>query len=121
MSDINAWVKTRIDFDLRPDFWNEYVAKIDELRLDANDLVLDTIKCIDDLYKKKILNKGRWDKVVSKMQMFKGTFSQKIDCQNQPLIHIVYIPKVQKNYHPVKITLCYNCYLLRNTKSLESN
>ena len=49
MSDINAWVKTRIDFDLRPDFWNEYVAKIDELRLDANDLVLDTIKCIDDL------------------------------------------------------------------------
>ena len=70
MSDINAWVKTRIDFELRPDSWNEYVAKIDELRIDANDLVLDTIKCIDDLYKKKNLNKERWDKVVSKMQVF---------------------------------------------------
>lgn len=46
VSELNGWTKTRIDYGLRPSSWQEYVADIDEIRTNVNDLIAETIKLI---------------------------------------------------------------------------
>lgn len=68
--DINAWVKTRIDYYNRPGSWKEYVERIDCVRTIANQLVIEIIGFIDFLYKKRRFNKDKWDRVVEKRKQF---------------------------------------------------
>ena len=44
VSELNGWTKIRIDYSLRPSSWQEYVADIDEIRSNVNDLIVETIK-----------------------------------------------------------------------------
>ena len=68
--DINAWVKTRIDYYNRPGSWKEYVERIDCIRTIANQLVIEIIGFIDFLYKKRRFNKDKWDRVIEKRRQF---------------------------------------------------
>lgn len=53
VSELNGWTKIRIDYNsLRPSSWQEYVIDIEETRRNVNDLIVETIKFIDDVYKK---------------------------------------------------------------------
>lgn len=76
VSEVNGWVKIRIDYSLRPSSWEEYVAEIDEIRTNVNDLVEETIKLIDDIYKKGRYTKDRWKRVENRLDIFrKHTFA----------------------------------------------
>lgn len=57
VSELNGWIKIRIDYSLRPSSWLEYIADIDETRSSVNDLIVETIKLIDDVYKKRKIYK----------------------------------------------------------------
>lgn len=46
VSELNGWTKTRIDYSLRPSSWQEYVTDIDEIRINVNDLIVETIKSL---------------------------------------------------------------------------
>lgn len=74
ISEVNSWVKTRIDFSLRPLSWNDYISEIDNLRIISNNLVTATIKSLDGCYRKKKLGKENWDKVVAGVAAFKKFF-----------------------------------------------
>jgi methyl-accepting chemotaxis protein len=56
ITEINGWVKTRIDYSYRPDSWEKYLSRVYEIRGAANKLITDTILCIDYLYKKQHIN-----------------------------------------------------------------
>ncbi len=71
VSEVNGWIKNRIDYSLRPSSWEQYVAKIDQIRMDANELVEETIKFIDDIYKKGRYTKERWKRVETRLEKFK--------------------------------------------------
>ncbi|MGM1049832.1 MAG: hypothetical protein ACQEXX_27375 [Bacillota bacterium] len=76
ITEVNSWIKSRIDYHYRPETWRQYVSKIDELRKVADTLITKMISCFDYLYKKKYLNKGRWTKVEESIEQFKAlTFS----------------------------------------------
>lgn len=67
VSEVNGWVKIRIDYTQRPESWGQYVAEVDEIRTDVNELIEQTIRLIDDIYKKEDLPKkdGSESKAVS--------------------------------------------------------
>lgn len=71
VSEVNGWIKNRIDYSLRPSSWEQYVTKIDQIRMDANKLVEETIKFIDDIYKKGRYTKERWSRVETRLRNFK--------------------------------------------------
>lgn len=50
--ELNGWIKIRIDYSLRPSSWQKYVDNVDEIRTNVNDLVVETIRLIDDVYRK---------------------------------------------------------------------
>ncbi|BFH60483.1 hypothetical protein [Paenibacillus azoreducens] len=76
ITEVNSWIKSRIDYHYRPETWKQYVSRIDELRKVADTLVTNMISCFDHLYKKQYLDKGRWTKVVESTEKFKVlTFS----------------------------------------------
>ena len=77
VSEINGWIKIRIDYSLRPTSWEEYVKEIDQVRVDINDLIEETIKFIDDIYKKGRYTQPRYEKIKSKLNVFrKHTFAE---------------------------------------------
>lgn len=49
VSEVNGWVKIRIDYTQRPESWGQYVAEVDEIRTDVNELIEQTIRLIDDI------------------------------------------------------------------------
>ena len=71
VSEVNGWVKIRIDFAQRPESWGQYVAEIDEIRADVNELVGQTIKLIDDIYKKGRFTKERWERIEEQINVFR--------------------------------------------------
>ena len=71
ISEVNGWVRIRIEYGLRPVSWNEYIQKIDLVRSSVNSLLLDTIKLIDDIYKKGRYTKERWSRVEAQMKIFR--------------------------------------------------
>lgn len=77
VSEINGWIKIRIDYSLRPKSWEEYVKEIDQVRIEINDLIEETIKLIDDIYKKGRYTQARYEKIRSKLKVFKNhTFAE---------------------------------------------
>lgn len=77
VSELNGWTKTRIDYSLRPSSWQEYVADIDEIRSNVNDLIVETIKLIDDVYKKGRYTKDRWKRIEDRLKVFREhTFAE---------------------------------------------
>lgn len=77
VSELNGWTKTRIDYSLRPSSWQEYVADIDEIRSNVNDLMVDTIKLIDDVYKKGRYTQDRWKRIEDRLKVFREhTFAE---------------------------------------------
>ena len=77
VSELNGWTKTRIDYSLRPSSWQEYVADIDEIRINVNDLIVETIKLIDDVYRKGRYTQGRGKRVDDRLKVFKEhTFAE---------------------------------------------
>ena len=77
VSELNGWTKIRIDFSLRPSSWQEYVAEIDEIRSNVNDLIVDTIKLIDDIYKKGRYTQDRWKRIEDRIKVFREhTFAE---------------------------------------------
>lgn len=71
ISEVNGWVKIRIEYGLRPASWMEYVKEIDLVRSSVNTLLIDTMKLIDDIYKKGRYTKERWSHVESHMLVFR--------------------------------------------------
>ncbi len=71
VSEVNGWVKNRIDYTQRPNSWGKYVAEIDEIRTSVNELVLQTIKLIDDIYSKGRYTQGRWKRIERGISVFK--------------------------------------------------
>ena len=61
--ELNSWFISRVNYDYRPKSWQEYIAKMEKIRITSDTLISDTISCIDNLYKKQCLSKGRWDKI----------------------------------------------------------
>lgn len=77
LSEINSWVKTRIDFSLRPSSWEEYVSDIDNLRVAVNSLVVETIKAIDSCYRKGKVSKEQANKIDDGISVFRNhTFAE---------------------------------------------
>ena len=77
VSELNGWTKIRIDYSLRPSSWQEYVADIDEIRSNVNDLIVETIKLIDDVYKKGRYAKDRWKRIEDRLNVFREhTFAE---------------------------------------------
>lgn len=77
VSELNGWTKTRIDYSLRPSSWQEYVADIDEIRINVNDLIVETIKLIDDVYRKGRYTQDRGKRVDDRLKVFKEhTFAE---------------------------------------------
>lgn len=70
-TDVNGWVKNRIDYAFRPISWNQYVSEIDEMRCNVNELILETIKLIDDIYKKGHFTKDRWKRIEERIKIFR--------------------------------------------------
>ena len=77
VSELNGWTKIRIDYSLRPSSWQEYVADIDEIRTNVNDLIVETIKLIDDVYKKGRYTKDRGTRIDNRLKVFREhTFAE---------------------------------------------
>ena len=77
VSEVNGWVKIRIDYGMRPTSWEHYVGEIDQIRVNVNKLLEDTIKLIDDIYKKGRYTKERWKKVEEGIGVFRRhTFAE---------------------------------------------
>ena len=70
VSEVNGWVKIRIDYTQRPESWGQYVAEVDEIRTDVNELIEQTIRLIDDIYKKGRFTKERWKRIESRVGVF---------------------------------------------------
>lgn len=70
VTEINSWIKTRIDYYNRPSSWKEYIERIDCIRTVANQLVVELIGFIDFLYKKRRFNQDRWNRIVEKRKQF---------------------------------------------------
>lgn len=71
VSELNGWTKTRIDYSLRPSSWQEYVADIDEIRTNVHDLIVETIKLIDDVYRKGRYTQDRGKMVDNWLKVFR--------------------------------------------------
>ena len=77
VSELNGWTKIRIDYSLRPSSWQEYVTDIDEIRTNVNDLIVDTIKLIDDLYRKGRYSQDRGKRIDDRLKVFREhTFAE---------------------------------------------
>ena len=77
VSELNGWVKIRISYGLRPSSWQEYVADIDEIRSNVNDLIVETIKLIDDVYKKGRYTQDRGKRIDNRLKVFREhTFAE---------------------------------------------
>ena len=77
VSELNGWTKTRIDYSLRPSSWQEYVADIDEIRTNVHDLIVETIKLIDDVYRKGRYTQDRGKRVDNWLKVFREhTFAE---------------------------------------------
>ena len=77
VSEVNGWVKIRIDYTQRPESWGQYVAEVDEIRTDVNELIEQTIRLIDDIYKKGRFTKERWKRIESRVGVFRmHTFAE---------------------------------------------
>ncbi|MDD4497016.1 MAG: hypothetical protein PHV51_02515, partial [Methanosarcinaceae archaeon] len=63
ITEINAWDKSRIDYYYRPDSWECYVNRVDDIRKCSNNLVSDAIRYFEFLYKKQRHNKKLFDKL----------------------------------------------------------
>lgn len=50
---------------------NQYVSEIDEMRCNVNELILETIKLIDDIYKKGHFTKDRWKRIEERIKIFR--------------------------------------------------
>lgn len=70
-TEVNGWVKNRIDYAFRPTSWNQYVSEIDEMRCNVNELILETIKLIDDIYEKGRFTKNRWKPIQERIKIFR--------------------------------------------------
>ena len=63
ISEVNGWVRVRLEYSMRPATWNQYVSQIDDLRK-CIVLFSDTlIRLIDDIYKKGRYTQERWNSV----------------------------------------------------------
>lgn len=79
VSELNGWIKIRIDYSLRPSSWQEYVTEIDEIRINVNDLIINTIKLIDDIYKKGRYTHDRWKRIEDQLTVFREhTFAENL-------------------------------------------
>ena len=76
-TEINGWLKTRIEYNLRPKTWDEYVSEIDTIRTSVNELITETLRLIDDLYKKGRFTQARGNRVDEKLKVFRNhTFAE---------------------------------------------
>ena len=71
VTEVNGWVKNRIDYTFRPVSWNQYISEIDEIRYNVNELILETIKLIDDIYKRGHFTKDRWKRIEERIKTFR--------------------------------------------------
>lgn len=79
VSELNGWVKIRIDYSLRPSSWQGYVADVDEIRTNVNDLVVETIKLIDDVYRKGRYTQDRGKRIDDRLKVFREhTFAENL-------------------------------------------
>lgn len=79
VTEVNGWIKTRIDYSQRPSSWEQYVVEIDKVRINANELIEETIKLIDNIYKKGRYTRERWKRIENRLKAFKKqTFSDNL-------------------------------------------
>lgn len=71
VTELNGWVRIRIEYSFRPSSWKEYVTKLDKLRINMNNLVAETIKLFNDIYKKGRSTKQRGEKIDNLIELFK--------------------------------------------------
>jgi len=99
--EINGWVKPRVDYYFRPEFWEEYVSHIDQIRIAANILISDTILYIDYLYKKQQYNPV----LVSKL-------AKEISYLKKHLLYELLLPKTAVDPY---------CLYSEGTKNIDQN
>lgn len=71
VSELNGWIKIRIDYSLRPSSWQKYVDNVDEIRTNVNDLVVETIRLIDDVYRKGRYTQDRGKRIDDRLKVFR--------------------------------------------------
>ena len=69
--ELNGWIKIRIDYSLRPSSWQKYVDNVDEIRTNVNDLVVETIRLIDDVYRKGRYTQDRGKRIDDRLKVFR--------------------------------------------------
>jgi len=78
ITEINAWEKSRFDYYYRPNLWENYINRIDQIRRIASKLISDTILDIEFLYKKQRHSKERWDKLSVDLSSLKQLLFQDV-------------------------------------------
>lgn len=63
ITEINSWFISRTYYSYRPCSWDEYVKQTEEIRVASNAMIADIISLVDNLYKKQVWSKNRWDRV----------------------------------------------------------
>lgn len=71
ITEVNGWAKNRINYSFRPTSWNQYVSEIDKMRDNVNELVMEIIRLIDDIYKKGHFTKNRWKRIEERIKVFR--------------------------------------------------
>lgn len=78
ITEINAWGKSRIDYWYRPNSWESYLNRVDQIRKVASKLISHTIFYIEFLYKKQRRSKERWDKLLVDLSSLKQLLFQDV-------------------------------------------
>lgn len=71
ITEINAWLKSRIDYSYRPKDWQEYNQRVDTIRQNALELVNIIIRSVDYIYKKGFISKERIDRLLDRIGVLK--------------------------------------------------
>ena len=101
ISELNSWVKNRIEYGIRPTTWIEYVCKIDSLRKTVQELICDTNKLIDDIYRKGRFSNRRFKCVESGIEnLRKKVFSDNLLPKSAVDPYGLYSEGSQKNFNP---------------------
>lgn len=93
VTEVNGWVKNRIDYTQRPRSWGQYVTEIDAIRTDVNKLIEQTIRLIDDIYKKGRYTKERWKRIEEQIDVFRRHIFAENHLPISAVIHIVFTQK----------------------------
>lgn len=76
ITEINSWFISRVYYKYRPSSWDEYVKKIETIRITSNSVISDAISLVDNFYKKQRWSHDRYAKVHTEMAILSSLISK---------------------------------------------